>query len=165
MATFGYTTEATDNPVNVVNRIVGGIFTCPEVGSGVSITAFLNNVGAAYKFKCALYLGDLSLVSNGVTEERTGFTVHLTWYTFDFLVAPNLINIPYLIVIWGDAGGALMYDSGGTGRYKDETYGAWPDPLVSPNSLDRVFSIYVTYTPAGGAPSVRKRCGRLLSGF
>lgn len=148
MATFGYTTETTYASVDVLNRIVGGIFTCPEAGTGDSITALLTGVATDYKFKCSLYLAsDLSLVSNGTTEEKTGL-FGKNWNTFNFPVKPDLINVPYLIDIWGDSGGALMYDLTGSGRYKDETYGVWPDPLVSPSSVDRVFSIYCTYTPS-----------------
>ena len=150
--TFGYTTEATYGYVDLPNRIVGGIFTCPEAGTGDSITALLDNITVTSKYKCALYLAsDLSLVSNGTTEERTGLSGK-GWYTFDFPVSPDLINVPYLIVVWTDLSGWIWYDQTGAGRYKDETYGAWPDPLVSPTSLDRVFSIYCTYTPA--APPV-----------
>jgi len=154
MATFGETGEGTGT-VGLQDRIVGGIFNCPEIGTGVSISAYIDDSSSAMKLKAALYLAsDLTApITNGQTEEIAG-ALGVQWFTFNFSTGPNLVNDDYAILVWSDSTANLMYETTGAGRYDNESYGAWPS--LSFTTLDRVFSIYCTYT-AEAAAAVKKK--------
>jgi len=148
--TFGYTAKGSKDII-VANEIHGSFFEIPEDGTATSMTAWLVVYGNG-NVKCAIYKkSDNSLVAS--TEERS-FTVsdYLSHEeTFNFSGSPSLAgNTEYYLVYWTDAYIGIAYDDEtGKGVKDEQTYGAWPDPLV-PVTEDKKFSIYCTYTTGGG---------------
>ncbi len=164
MAIFGYQVIGTlGTNRNIINSIVGSVFNCPVPGTANSITAYLQMGGTAGRnVKCAIYKhSDLSLVK--ATSQRADIAFATPgWYTFTFPGGdPVLTAGDYILVAWGNAGGAPnfgnMYwddgngpDPGNQGHYQDIGYDGFPDPLVLTGHEDREYSIYCTYTPAPG---------------
>lgn len=133
-------------------HIRGDADICPANGRARSITVKLARaVAGDNNVKCAIYkFSDLSLV--GYTEEvLVSLTISGVFYTFNFTApGPSLTeNEQYLLVVWADYTDSIIYfvaaDTGGTGRYKAETYNSFPDPLVTPTSSGRDVHIYCTY--------------------
>lgn len=153
---FGYETKGA-TVATLENCIKGTEFTCPEAGTGNSITIWLKNSEVAKNGKCALYDGT-SVVSNGTTEELSIPLDQDDWKTFNFAVAPTLANQAYRIEAWGASGdGELSHyvDSGIPDYkmyYKTETYNGWPDPLTWSEADTYRVSIYCTYTLEDGVP-------------
>jgi len=101
---------ADESAIRIDGRCRGSIFTCPDSGHGVSITAMVRNVDlATAPMACAIYKvyfdaqgedwGELL----AYTEERdipiTGNVS--TWFTFNFVSPPPLLEgEDYLIVGW-----------------------------------------------------------------
>ena len=163
MATFGKTdigavTGTCDN------CIMGSVYTCPEVGTAQSITAYILQQ-AGFKFKCSLYLAsDMSLV--GVTEEKVTTETKYDWLLLNFPAPkPSLLNVPYLLDIWSDSASYVFRDTAETRIYKSLAYNNFPNPLVDYTSTTGDCSIYCTYTPAEAAAARRKPCSRLLMGI
>jgi len=149
---FGYETEETGGS-SIDDTIRGSDFTCPEAGTGVSISAYIKWYYQGTKIKFALYKTDASLVTNGVTEELTKATANgyvTRWVTANFLVAPTLENIDYYIVAWSDRLCEMKYKwSSGAGAMDAETYNGFPNPWAQDNQ-DNLHCIYCTYTVEGG---------------
>lgn len=152
---FGYQTIGSSSE-NIHNRITGSVFTCPSNGLAQSITVYLayNPDATTAKAKCALYKhSDLSLLTNGVTEEKTNWGSAEQWVTFTFSTSPTLEeDIDYILVVWGYISGGIFplimcfYDTGDTnqGHYQNKNYNTFPNPLV-PTHENRKYSIYCTY--------------------
>jgi hypothetical protein len=142
--------ESTQNPF--LNKIQGSWFTCPESGTGESISVFLRCYSSSYygNVKCAIYKkSDNSLV--GTTEEKYINWTTAAWETFNFNTPkPNLENIDYYLVAWTGTNYLYMYYVTETAKgVQDlETYDGFPNPLV-PSLQNRKFSIYCTYTTGG----------------
>jgi len=150
--TFGYTT-AGSSYISIGNYIRGSVFT-GAAGTGDSISVYLQTYSACrYKFNIYKH-SDLSQVTNGQTAEGTG-DGSTGWKTLNFVSSPTLEAIDYVLVAWSEVIGKnttyIWYDAGNTnqGHYQNLTYGTWPNPLV-PTHDNNVYSIYCTYTAAGG---------------
>lgn len=155
--TFGYTTAGA-SLLAMGGRISGSLFT-GAAGTGVSISARMSSTSAYNQyFKFGLYVhSDLSLLSNGTTNEQEGHNYSIQWKSANFISAPTLTAVDYVIVLYHDSGlGSFAYDSGDTnqGHRLVIDYGAWPNPLSSPTHGTQKFSIYCTYTAGGGGISI-----------
>lgn len=164
MAVFGYQVIGTLGTTrNILNSIVGSVFTCPDAGTANSITVYLHIGGSAgRKVKCAIYKhSDLSLVK--ATNERLDIPITTPgWYTFTFPAPdPELAAGDYILVAWGLAQGVPIFgylywddgngpDPGNQGHYEDRVYDGFPGTMTVGGHEDRKYSIYCTYTPAPG---------------
>jgi hypothetical protein len=159
MATFGYTTTPTGGARRYSNessgdtKIVGSVFTLSESGLASKITAYISSDYGSYKAKCAIYRhSDLSLVA--VTNEIDN-TYYQEWVDFTFSTGVNLTADDYVLVITGsdDDYAEIYYDTGSAnqGHNKNQPYGTFPNPLVSPTHNTEKYGIYVTYTPTSTA--------------
>lgn len=158
---FGYETIGSSF-INIEDYVEGSLFTITEAGTADSITVALKwslNQWTG-KFKCAIYKhSDLSLVK--ATQERTiALTSTPTWYTFNFSAPkPSLTgNTEYILVGFAEEKGGFpnpdcgfARDDGDSeqGHSQPVTYNSFPDPL-DPSHWNDKFSIYCTYTTAGG---------------
>ena len=159
MTTFGDSALGGTSSYTIDNNVFAGYFQMgSNGGTGDSITALLKVVTWGHKVKCAIYKSDLSLLSNGVTEEITVTPQAATATTFDFVgTKPSLsADAWYYIAIWAEnaAGTCSLYTStsGGDGIFSDETsYNGFPDPYGPlTQDVDGLVSIYCTYTETGG---------------
>jgi len=160
MATFGYTTKGTAGETTVAERMFAGRFTLTEDGVITKITAYLI---AREKMKITIYNDDGGSPGSPTTLEATTNEVDVPlatdgWVDFTFAVNPTLPAGIYHLAILGSNIGTqkIVYDAGAVEQchYKDITYDGAPDPFGASTHLDRVYSIYATYTPSLGGGSV-----------
>jgi len=155
---FGYETAGKSQQLTK-NRISGSWFTCPESGTGESITAYIDLIPGptlpppTQSVRYAIYKkSDNSFVEE--TEEYSGITAS-GWRTLNLKTSPSLENIDYWLVAWGGSTGQgdviLYYDTGTNGGYQNQTYNSFPDPW-SPTSENKKYSIYCTYTAVAPPP-------------
>jgi len=160
LAIFGNTADDSGEGDMDTDRIRGGDYT-PVDGNGTadSISVRLKRTSAGNTtFKCALYNHATNALV-GSTEERVlTLTTSYAWYTFNFTdPKPAIVNgTLYVIVVWVDFVSVynwLAYSggAGATDHYRDETYGAWPNPITFNHYSYSNPCIYCTYTPSGGA--------------
>ena len=161
-ANFGYELEPASSTA-FLNKINGTKATCPEVGTGDSITVRIMGWGAGEKVKCCLYDASQNKLADGETEERTTGGTSGDWFTFNFLSPPSLVNAAYFIVAMSDSETHAYYDYGGASGYVckfgcPHTYGDGFPASISGCGTDYANSavcIYCTYT-AGGPPPAAK---------
>jgi len=148
--TFGYEYVGNSAEGSISDYIKGSWFTCPESGTAESITFYLPDMGFDEgPRKLGIYKkSDNSFV--GETAEYSGGTAD-SWITYELeSPKPSLSNEDYYLVHWGEEY-ALSFDTAtDRGAYQLVGYpGSWPDPW-SPQSCDKKYCIYCTYTAAGG---------------
>jgi hypothetical protein len=169
MATFGYTTQGTAGFAPLQDFIEGAVFTCPENGTGSSLTACLQiySMGDAtyVDIRLALYRhSDLALIAQTEKKTYTG-TFAKQWVTFNFLTAPSLVaGTDYLLVATACSDYdtlfptvRLYYDAGDVNQHHERSYtcaatSGYPTTLTAPTHSNYKDSIYCTYTP----PVVKK---------
>lgn len=160
---FGWT-DVGSYWVSINDKICGTSATCPEDGTGESITAYIRVIGSLASVKCALYDPFANLVENGTTEEKTLNAGFEGWVTFNFGDnKPSLTGgETYSIVAWGKVSGALapippfkdvLLAYGPVSGYfrisQSQAYNDWPYHLPAPSSAsDQACSIYCTYLTA-----------------
>lgn len=153
--TFGSVeTPSSDDQINGV--ITGSEFACSEVGTGESITVYLNTYGNARNVKCALYqASDNALVTNGVTEQRSVSPNGQTALTFNFDAPKPAVSIQsYIIVAWANA--ACELGTKFNGAFKPtvidtEAYNGFPATFADDaGDANDEACIYCTYTPGVG---------------
>jgi hypothetical protein len=158
MPNFGYETIGSLYSNCSSDRIRGSVFTITESGTAdsISVVFYVNSGTLSVTGKCGVYKhSDLSLV--GVTEEKTiNLTTTPQFFTFNFIAPkPELIIITDYILVsfmnYVDTAFRTSYDTGSAdqGHYQAISYGDFPNTL-DPTHLTNKFSIYCTYTAAGG---------------
>lgn len=158
MPNLGYETiGASPRAINAVAR--GSVFSMPENGTLQSVTAYIEDGATGDTFVAVIY-DATSLSSATLVETSTSRTDISTagWYTFTCAGTTSLVSgTSYFIGVGSNsAAGANVYYDVGTG------YGIDPfDPSSpsTPTALDaafnpRLYSTYLTYTAAGGGPTV-----------
>ena len=170
---FGYAIVGGKFGALLNSQIRGSWFTCPESGTAVSLSMYINDGWTAAHIKGAIYKkSDNSLV--GDTEEETtpdDPTFVQEWYTFNFFGSPSLSNNEdYYLVGWAsktpsDAFTSLYYDAvPGKEGYQEISYGTWPNPWT-PTIGNRRFSIYCTYTPSAAIVTSCDSAGNEVNQF
>jgi len=159
--TFGFETAGASNST-IENQILLGRYAPSSSGTGVSITAYVQNdwQSASRNTKANVYQDetgqtdvDVALLANGTTEQVALATSFLGWKTYNFSSAPTFVSGTYYrLAIWAaSAGGSslVFWDSTGTHGwyYKTATYGTWPDPSGTLTNDTNDLSIYATYVP------------------
>jgi len=132
-------------------------FQSGSAGTLASISPYINTLGVATTFRCAIYDADLNLLENGTTEEKVGAADWDGFIPFEFSTPPTIEAATYYFLCcqanltgWDD----LFYAHGGSaGQYKKKqlTWGdGWPAVLVPPWTSDEadIYSIYATYEEA-----------------
>ena len=154
---WGYTTAGGTTTFSLHNMIAGSLFTSPaDMGTVTTMTAWIRHYNAGLGVKYGIYLhSDLSnkLGGNSFTLPNRG-----AWTTEEILnnVADTVLSAStgYILVAWASTNVydiKLAYDAGDAnqGHHQALTYGTWPNPLVPTHTTNK-FSIYATYTAAGG---------------
>jgi hypothetical protein len=111
--------------------------------------------------KCAIYDASNNLVTNGTTEEKTDLTGTVGDWTLNFVSAPTFSAQDYWLASNGNATGMptgegtkYNYDAGDANQQKYilNAYTSFPPATLSGGTLQAYkFSIYATYTAAGGS--------------
>lgn len=159
MATFGNTdTDYTTN-TTMKDRIKGCFASPASDGTVTSITAYLDHLGAATKYKCALYeyVDYASSYAGDVIAETEELSVEGTYHDlkqFDFAVAdrPVVTNgTNYYIMLFGENAGELSAMSVKTGgsncAWVAQAYNDFPSPLTGEAASSLYYMIFATYTP------------------
>lgn len=174
---IGYT-SAGASTLNLEDITRGSRHTFSEDGTGVSMSIYSDPSGVTKVFKGNVYdHGDgdtdasVSLIANGVTDEGTPAAGGAGWRTVNFTSGPSFSNgVTYRFVAKGLAGvgtHVIHYDDSISGAYGyNQTGVAYPD-FSDPSNFgaiqaDRAFSIYATYTAAGGGAAYRAKTMTLL---
>lgn len=150
--TFGYETLGASDAYYSGLR-TGSKFTCPEAGTGVSISWGNDYAFSGQATKCCLYDAGGNKVSDGETEEITSGGAE-AWVTHNFLSAPTLAAADYWLLSWMSSNyPEPKYDSvsGWPYYYIATYYTDWPSYIDMGSSTGRKYSIYCTYTAGGGA--------------
>jgi hypothetical protein len=152
MALFG-DAGAIENLTEVSGQLYGGRYTCPEAGTAISITVYIDNSAYSQKnFKAALYetaTGNLIAYSGNVLVGLVN-----AWITFPLISHAAITNQSYDIVVAGAAEFDLNQGAVGTDCFAAYTY---TDPLPNPVVMTAPgvgfkTLIYCTYIPATTTP-------------
>ncbi len=164
--TFGYT-DVGGLGSSIGAYVAGSQYASGVVGTGVSITANFSTWSAGKKIKCALYDAALDIVANGTTEEKVSQATG--WTTFNFSVAPDIVNANYTICVWADGAQVTFSraaDEGVDRWWFVTVYNGWAASLPASDRTGK-FSIYCTYTPAAAGwaniASLRQGTGEIAS--
>ena len=148
---FGYETLGASAVQDSTDKIIGSWYTCPEAGTANSITFYLHIGGYDNgPQKLGIYKkSDNTFV--GGTAEVSGLTP-ADWNLVELEAPqPSITAQDYYLVHWGEEY-SLRYDAGDEGKGGSDSYGypnTWLDPW-EPTAQSRQYSIYCTYTAAGG---------------
>jgi hypothetical protein len=162
--TFGYTTKGGTEYGNPATYSDGSVFSCPEAGTGSSITMYLKQYGGLTPNLAFLIYrhSDSALVKE--TEEWTVTSGWDGWKTLNFpSPQPSLTAQDYVLLLWHSNPVSFYADDNGADKehyWWDITYNYNNPP--NPASFAHgniIVSIYCTYT-AGG---VMKTWGALLN--
>lgn len=141
--------------VTLENRIYA-ISATGGVGTGISISAFINCTTEAKNMLGILYEGALNAatkVENGITEEILIPNTQDGLQTWNFLSAPTLAVKTYYIGVSSASGagfGRVYADTGANRNGATITYPSFPDPCAFTAYDDFILGIYCTYEAGGG---------------
>lgn len=168
MPIFGNSTGDDDTTTGCGDRLIGGIFVCPDNAIGNSMSAKLNiwNAPANGDISLGLYLSATQALI-GYTEEKTIAANFLDWETFDFVWpvgGPSLIaGTSYYLVSWGDAldaANSSRLTFGGNNTYRQMAvvynYPTWINPSILGYFSAQTPLIYCTYTKVAANPIIGK---------
>ncbi len=158
---FGYTWAQGSTKEDTNDMIRGTWFTCPTNGTAAGITARVYVTGGQFdsaKMNCALYYkSNLSLIAN-TTEVTFGSMLgpnHDGWKEFTFDSPPVLAaGEEYYVVIHGDllsAYNVKVYNASTPYSNRSismsQAYGSFPAELTPTYIGNKMYEIYVEYTP------------------
>jgi len=148
MATFGRTSEDTNDTTYGSTYIWGHKFTISEEGDTSSISAYIYR-WAAVNVQMAIYTDDAppaKVASSATVQNTTGYS----WVTAD--ITANLPAGDYWLCICSASDVYGKYATSDEVFYRQTgTYGTWPDTLASWTAYaNGIMDIYCTYDPAGG---------------
>lgn len=156
MADVGYAVAGGGSQhLNGVAR--GSIFTMPVDGVVTSMTANLG-AGGAHNVRLAVY--DAATVAAAVLLDYSSIRSDIgavDWYTFTGFAGVTIpAGTQILLAGVGDTTNVeLAYDAAGSGYTATSalTPPTSPADFTSAGTQTRTYSVYLTYTPAGGGPS------------
>ena len=160
--TFGYTTQG-NSYASETNQVDASEASCSAVGTGTSITIYVNNASDlnTRTVKTALYDCPASLTFNLITNGNAGSQnvppATQNWYTCSFSTSPTLAIQNYRLAgIVSNSTLKIAYDTTGVSSLEPagaNYYTNFPaTSYTAPSSGGgRQRSIYATYTPGGGA--------------
>lgn len=152
--TFGYSTVGATGAFDQSDLCVG--FTSPETGNISSISSYGDHSFGDFTTIHAMYSDSGNSPTNLLAQDN-GVPVTITSSAFfSTNVSYSMLGSTiYWICEWNNGGNTFTkYDTGTTGQNAQNTgaaYPTWPSPFNEVFNLDRVYSIYATYTVAASA--------------
>lgn len=155
MATFGEAGTGSSFTDNSSNDIILGLFTLSEGADVSKISAHIRSSSGTQQAKALIYENASGTPSNLVSQSsESNFTNSYSWVDFAFGTSVALTSGDYWLGLhFEDSFPAIRIDStGGTGyRVGGNSYASSaPDPISGGTLNSRIYSIYATYTAAGG---------------
>jgi len=156
MANIGYESEGAITS-EIENDSFGVRFTMTEEGTVDSISAFCrDDIDNAHTSRCAIYDTSGNLICE--SANKSDWTTTAAWGTHTVSGSPTLSDATtyyVLISFGGGAAGCQLYTDANASadniRLTGNHTAGFPDPATfTSTTLDQDYSIYVTYTPAGG---------------
>lgn len=154
MSDFGNINGSEDDSRGIYGRCRGNVFTCPEYGIGLSITARVQNHNdtSPSTMACAIYNNQGQLMA--YTEEKTFQALAgPVWETFNFVNPPQLVGgEDYLLVGWAeDTWGLSLRCTSTPGNWmrnhlEPYSYPNFPNPHRMTDFVEVTALIYCTYT-------------------
>lgn len=155
MATFGRTTIGSQNGGSSGNLLRGSSFALIEPGIITKLSFYTANQGTTAKMKCAVYdntgvggkAGNLKLTSSEVSINSA---VNQWW---DFPVTNGFLNPGTYWLCFGYDNNSIniFFENNDNEDFQSITYPTFTTPWVVHATTTKDYSIYATYTPAGGA--------------
>ena len=105
--------------------------------------------GISGKYKCAIYGGSATQPSKLLRTSAEVSNPTTGWQTFPLTSPQSLTNGQYYwLAIWSDDPASSAFYSAGTAelRWREYAYGAWPDPIPTPNTANYNYSFYASGT-------------------
>lgn len=150
-------TSLTGASVRQINGVMrGSVFTMPEDGTIVSITAHIEDAATGDSFRAAIYDADTLTAATLVDQSsvRTDISTQGN-YVFSGFAGASLTagTVIFIGVGSNSAAGANVYHDTGTGYNLTITdINSLPTPVDLDATVDlRLIATYLTYTTAGGA--------------
>jgi len=166
---FGYTTQGGSSVIYGADEINahGDTYT-GGAGTGTSMSFYGSGYTASRDIQMALYTNASPSVkvTNGSTV-TVAITTTNQWWTANFSIGPTISASEYYLTFNRNGDTNLYYNVLGTNgvKYIASTYKTWPNTITwSAYGSVKKFSIYATYTAAGGAPPVTAKGNLLLMG-
>jgi len=147
---FGYKdgTLSSNAPSNYIDGIQS---TCPESGTGESISCYLQFYTLSGKVKYALYEHNSGNLTQ-YTNEWTITSGYADWKTLNFVSNPSLTNLSYIIVAWREVTITQKYASeANIEHYKSQTYDSFPSQITDWTHQNYKWNIYCSYTTGGAS--------------
>jgi len=160
--TFGYESAGVTS-VNNEAWIVGSYYAASSAGTMSSITYYRTLASYAGKTKNAIYqyvaANNVGALYRTTNERIYSIESNTSWEELTLSSTYTISATTYFLVTWSStAGGTItVYYDTGAGFYLGRAYdGTFPDPMTGETANTRKYSIYATYTPAGGGTAWNK---------
>jgi hypothetical protein len=153
---FGYHTQGNSSTLAYDDETYGSVFT-GAAGTATVIGAYTQGYSNTNSYAKGLVVlhSNLNIISNGITN-GVNFGGAADWKTATFGTNPTISAVDYvLMLVVGlsvSQGLYIYYDAGTTnqGHYDWSNSYASPSNPTDATHEDNKYSIYATYTPAGG---------------
>lgn len=164
MATFGNTDIETANEGSN-GKIIGLKFTAPSGGGDITKMSFYTRMqaGGPTAFGAAIYSDNAGSPDALLAQDSGNATVAAspaaaTWYDINIAYTFSSLQVLWLFIWSGDdTNMAYFFDTDAGTNFAFLTTGtfeSWPNPMTEDGTLGRIFSLYATYTPAGGGATL-----------
>jgi hypothetical protein len=157
--TFGYTTIGGSVWGISANTLEGSVFASPADANGTAqnIIVYCKGTSGTVNMKGVIVLhSNLNILANGVGSPVSCPST-AGWRTSDFATDPTIsASTDYVLMFISDGGLDIYYDSGSANQEHSDTSNSYATPT---NPTDAVhdtakWSVYATYTAAGGGVSI-----------
>lgn len=146
---FGETSIGDTLDSSFTNTITGSKFTPLLSGNITNITAYVGN-GAGFpvsNFKYAVYRVSDGVLTGYTSAGTMAFGASYAWITLNITSGGFIISaIDYYLCVFSDNDiGSYSSAEASKGMSKSSTYPTLPDPLTSPSTTNKRWSIYASY--------------------
>lgn len=170
MANLGNTSQGASSDTND-QRARAVEITMPEAGTITHITAWVNeeNSPGDHTFEVALYDTSGNLLSDSAPRNDISTTNSEETFALSTPYAAAESEVLLIAVGYTEGGNnvVLRFNAGGpnTSKFLTLATGAsvvWPNPVTWGGTTTNAYSIYATYTPAGGGSAPRPKRSMLM---
>jgi len=152
--TFGKTDIGGSNYTAGCDRLYGTRFQAPEDGTVTKLSFYMGD--PEQNVKLLMYDDNVGEPNNKLVDsgELTGGVDE--WRHSGALSQAITKDAYYWLTFIGNTADLRYYYSAGSGRCRwvSDNYDSPSDPFPSGNSIDKIMSIYATYTPSAGGLSI-----------
>jgi len=148
---FGYEEIGPSSHTHYADNLRGSVFPSGGTGTVDNLKVALNDYSGTENAKGVIVLeSNLNIIDDGISSPTVINTVK-EFKTFTFPTSPTIIDTDYVLMVIVDGQtNYYWYDSNTVTYYQDGNDYDSPSNPTGASSGTRKYSIYCTYTPAGG---------------